>query len=173
MKIILCFLIFLICTNGVEAQKEVSVTGTVISAKNRTPLSGVTFTVKGTSVSTISAEDGTFSLVVPKKHVIVISHVGYVKKELNVDSVNSSVTIALSENALTMNDVIVSTGYQQIEKTNTTGSYEKINNELFNRSTGTSILSRLDGITGSVLFDTKWNFRRIRKTKNISYRYKY
>jgi TonB-linked SusC/RagA family outer membrane protein len=155
MKIILCFLIFLLSRNSAEAQKELIITGTVISAKDQKPLWGVTLTVKGTLISTTSGEHGTFSLKVQKNQVITISHVGYEKKELNADSISSPVTIILSESAITMNDVVVSTGYQQMKKANTTGSYEKINSELFNRSTGTSILSRLDGIAGSVFFDKR------------------
>jgi TonB-linked SusC/RagA family outer membrane protein len=42
---------------------------------------------------------------------------------------------------------IVSTGYQKIPKERATGSFDLIDNNLFNRSTGTGIISRLNGVS--------------------------
>ena len=156
MKIIICFAILFISLKRVHAQENLHINGTVISAAELKPLPEVSIIVKGTKISTTSGDKGSFSLWVPKGHTIVISHVGYTTKELKTDSLSSEpFTIILSQIAVTLNNVTVSTGYEQMNKSSTTGSFEKIDKDLFNRSTSTSILSRLDGIAGSLLFDNR------------------
>jgi TonB-linked SusC/RagA family outer membrane protein len=154
MKQILCFSIALLLMNNIMAQQILRISGTVKSASEQKALSGVSLRVQGTNFSTVSGIEGNFSMNVPKNKTLVISHVGFTTKEINTDSLGMEpLVIFLAEKAITMNNVIVSTGYEEFNKGKTTGSYEKIDNELFNRSTGTSLLSRLDGIAGSVLFD--------------------
>lgn len=55
----------------------------------------------------------------------------------------------------TLDTVIISTGYQQVPRERSTGSFVQINNELLNRRTGTDILIRLEGISSGVLFDRR------------------
>lgn len=154
MKQILSFCIVLLLMNNVNAQQSFQVSGKVLSANEHQLLSGVNITVKGTKIGTVTDQAGSFSLSVPRKHSLIISYVGFESTEIKTDSIGTQpLTIYLTENALTMNDVVVSTGYQQMNKERATGSFEKIDNNLLNRSTGTNILSRLDGIAGSVLFD--------------------
>ncbi|HEX8334150.1 MAG TPA: TonB-dependent receptor plug domain-containing protein, partial [Segetibacter sp.] len=61
---------------------------------------------------------------------------------------NGPIVIGMTENVATMNEVTVSTGYQDLRKESATGSYDKINNALFNRRVSTDVLTRLEGITG-------------------------
>lgn len=169
MKIILSISIALLLMNNATAQQLLRISGTVISATDKRPLSGVSLAVKGTDISTVTGKEGDFSILVFKKSVLVISHVGYAIKEINMDTiVTRPLTILLTESSITMDEVTVSTGYQEITKQSATGSYEKINNDLFNRSTGTSILSRLNGIAGSVLFDRRKGKEDDMKIRGIS-----
>src|SRR5690606_10924 len=64
-------------------------------------------------------------------------------------------TTASVRDTLAIEEVQVNTGYQRIPKERATGSFEFIGNDLFNRSIGSDILSRLDGITNSTLFDKR------------------
>ncbi|MGN6196183.1 MAG: SusC/RagA family TonB-linked outer membrane protein [Ginsengibacter sp.] len=142
--------------NNLSAQELTRITGTITSAKEHKAITGVSITVQRTSIATITDDNGFFSIPVPKNHLLVISHIGYSTVEINTDSIrNSILNIQLFESAVMMNDVTVSSGYQQINKVTSTGSFEKIDNDLFNRSTGTSILSRLDGTAGAILFDRR------------------
>src|SRR5690606_41336729 len=54
-----------------------------------------------------------------------------------------------------IDEVLVSTGYQNIPKERSTCSFELIDNELLNRSVGTDILSRIENVSNSVLFDRR------------------
>ena len=154
MKLILCFSIVLFMMSNLNGQQLLRINGTVSSATDHKALYGVSIAVIGSDISATTGKDGNFSITVPINKILVVSHVGFKPKEINTDSmVSSPITIVLYESAITMNDVVVSTGYQQMNKETTTGSFEKIDNKLFNRSTGMSILSRLDGTAGSILFD--------------------
>lgn len=50
---------------------------------------------------------------------------------------------------------MVSTGYETLPRERITGSFEHIDEQLFNRSVGMDVLSRLDGITTALHFDKR------------------
>ncbi|MBB2953808.1 SusC/RagA family TonB-linked outer membrane protein [Sphingobacterium sp. JUb56] len=85
------------------------------------------------------------------------SHVGYKQVTLAVNSVASkiSTTIRMRQIDNVMDEVLINTGYYTIPKERATGAFSHIDNELLNRTNGTSILDRLEGITNSVLFDRR------------------
>lgn len=153
MKQLIFFLMTVLLMSIIQAQ-NIRISGTVSAYPGNKMITGASLTLRGTRIATLSADDGSFSLLAPKGHTVIVSHVGFATQEISVDTLGSTpVQVILLENALTMAGVTVSNGYEHLQKIHTTGSYTKIDNELFNRSTGTSILSRLDGVASSVLFD--------------------
>src|SRR5687768_9141159 len=93
-NISLFFLIsFLLGGFQVFAQQQV--TGRVTSAGN-SAIPGVTVTVKETSVSSLTNDNGQFTIVAPPASTLVISHIGYNTVEIPVNS-RSVVNIQLSE----------------------------------------------------------------------------
>lgn len=80
-----------------------------------------------------------------------ITHVGYNPKTIEIDhSTPALLIVPLMPSNSVLDDVSVSTGYQTLPKERATGSFESIDNELLNRSTGFDILSRLEGVTSSL-----------------------
>ncbi len=145
--------LFFLFTNC-YAQQLLRISGTVTSSANEEPLGGASLTVKGTRISIITGSDGSYSMAVPKGHLITVSNIGYGAKEINTDTITGgNMDIVLTQKNITLSNVTVSTGYQQINAGRATGSFTKVDNQLFNRSTGTTILDRLDGVTPSVFFD--------------------
>src|SRR5690606_31154815 len=69
-------------------------------------------------------------------------------------------TLVPNENIL--EEVEVSTGYQTIPAERATGSFVRVDNELLNRSVGTNILDRLEGVSSGVLFDRRAGLTDIR-----------
>ncbi|SEN69445.1 TonB-linked outer membrane protein, SusC/RagA family [bacterium A37T11] len=59
------------------------------------------------------------------------------------------------KDTIQLQEVTVSTGYQSIPKERATGSFVFIDSALFNRSVSTDVLSRLKGVTPSLLFDER------------------
>jgi TonB-dependent starch-binding outer membrane protein SusC len=140
--------IFLL-SNNLSAQKNIS--GKVFDDQSKMPLAGVTVTPnKGTAVTTDST--GFFQLSPTwNLSTLSFSSIGYFPLELNVKSFKNG-TVYLKPNAVMIDEVTVSTGYQQLPKERSTGSFDKIDNQLLNRSTGSDVLSRLEGVSSSLYF---------------------
>ncbi|MGI8582642.1 MAG: STN and carboxypeptidase regulatory-like domain-containing protein, partial [Chitinophagaceae bacterium] len=127
--------------------------GRVLNEKNE-PLEGITVTLKGTKVATQTDANGFFELKdIGENAVLSFTSVNTEPYEVKVNG-NKDLTIKLKIRVSSLNDVTVevNTGYQQILKESATGSFEKIDNNLFNRSVSTDVLSHLDGIASSVYF---------------------
>lgn len=136
-------------------ESDIPVQGRVVSVADSLPLPGASVTIKGTLTGTITDPEGRFALSAPEGAVLVISYIGYTTREVPVNAA-TSLTIALEEDYLTLGEIeVYSTGYQELPAERATGSFEHVDNELFNRSTGTDVISRLEGVTNSVLFDRR------------------
>src|SRR5690625_2987902 len=158
MKKYILFIVGFSClASGIEAQQiaQHAITGTVLSSKDGTPLPGASLYLKNSKTSAISASGGDFSLnITTLPDTLVISRIGYKKaKIVIVDSAVSPLTITMDISNTALQQITVSTGYQNIPKERATGSFDFIDNKLLNRSVSPDILSRLKGVTSGLLFD--------------------
>ncbi len=159
------YLLVLLFSQQLFAQK-VMYSGTVVN-KNNEPLEAVTVNVKGAKLTAITNQEGKFTISVPTDHpVFIFSHIGYKTTEVTGNSL--VLQIIMEENTVTIKGVTVSTGYQELSQSTSTGSYEKMNNELLNYKTGSNVLSRMDGLLPSVLFDKRNNAANDIKIRGIS-----
>jgi TonB-dependent starch-binding outer membrane protein SusC len=102
-------------------------TGKVSNAQ-KSPLGGVTVTIKNTKTSTATTNDGTFTLSSPiEKAVLVFSSVGFQTREIAATA-GIPVEVELKEEAQGLTDVVV-VGYGTQRKTELTGSVSSIRNE--------------------------------------------
>ncbi|WP_099463796.1 SusC/RagA family TonB-linked outer membrane protein [Parabacteroides provencensis] len=88
------------------------------------PLMGASVAVKGTTNGTMTDMDGNFSLSVSPGSVLVITYLGYLPKEITVDSKNTY-NIVLAENSQMIDDVVV-VGYGTMKKQNLTGAVSAV-----------------------------------------------
>ncbi|RZK51739.1 MAG: hypothetical protein EOO59_14600, partial [Hymenobacter sp.] len=93
-------------TTTATAPQNVPVSGRVTDAKGE-PLPGVTVLVKGTTIGTSTAADGSFSLSVPENSTLVFSSVGFKNQEIPVTGATSSLTVRLSDDQQALNEVVV------------------------------------------------------------------
>ncbi len=134
---------------SVQAQVR-EITGKITDQKDGTPLVGATITVKGTSVSTATGVDGTFSISVPAgAKTLVISSVGFNQKEVAVTD-NIAVSLAAGDNALS--EVVV-VGYGTKIKRDITGSVARVGAKELNNTPVTSFESALQGRAAGVLVE--------------------
>ncbi|GGD65453.1 hypothetical protein GCM10011514_31880 [Emticicia aquatilis] len=84
--------------------------GTVTDANTKEPLIGVSVQVKGKVIGTITNSKGEFAFNVstPPPFSIVISSVGYESQEVSVSGNSASINIALKEQAVLGQEVVVS-----------------------------------------------------------------
>jgi TonB-dependent starch-binding outer membrane protein SusC len=125
---LLCMAALLVFTNVSMAQTR-TVKGKVTDSKGD-GVPSATITVKGTSTSTSSAADGTFSLSVPSgSRTLVISSVGFDTKEV---SVSDNITVTLDAKNAALNEVVV-VGYGTRKVKDATGSVANITPKDFNK----------------------------------------
>lgn len=135
--------------------KQIIVNGKVVDEKGN-GLRGATVRLKDGKTVVSTNSDGDFRISVPYVNsVLTISYTGYTSKDVTVINDNSvKILISLVPAVNSLEKVeIVSTGYQSVPKERATGSFEKVNNTLFNRTVTTDVLSRLEGVTNGILFN--------------------
>jgi len=104
------------------AQEKIS---GIVTGANGEPLNGASITVKATTVSTVTKEDGSFSIAAKKGDVLVFSFVGYISTEIKLLSATSVPKVALRPNAVNLDEVIL-TGYTYQKVKEITGSISSV-----------------------------------------------
>lgn len=130
-----------------------NISGTIRDAESGLAIAGVTISVKHQSLQTTSNPDGSFTIEASMKDTLLITHVGYTLQELPLLSASFPLRIVLEPDARTLENVVVSTGFQQVPKERSTGSFEFIDNKTLNLQVGSGIIDRLNGVASGVLFD--------------------
>lgn len=137
-----------------ELPPAIDVHGKVTDESGK-PAAGVAVRIKGTNKGTTTNDNGEFALTaVDTKATLVFSSVNMETFEIQVSG-QSDLLVKLKSKTTALGEIIigsVNTGYQSIPKERAVGSYSVVDSARFHREVSTNILSRLDGITSSVLF---------------------
>lgn len=127
-KKLLLVLCLLLGSLNLMAQNKI-LTGKIVGAKDDMPVPDATVSVKGTSNSVATSSDGSFSISVNSTKVtLVISSVGYAKKEIVVNANQNNLTIPLESKESLLGEVVV-VGYGTQKKSDLTGSISSIKGE--------------------------------------------
>jgi TonB-linked SusC/RagA family outer membrane protein len=87
--------------------KAITVTGTVVSATDQSPLPGVNVIIKGSNEGTITDINGSYSLEVEGEGaILVFSYVGFLSEEIEVGS-QSVIDVSLAESIEALEEIIV------------------------------------------------------------------
>lgn len=148
-------ILLLLGQGKLTAQNKIS--GSVIDAQTKAPLSGATVTSQAAHKTVITNDEGVFAITVADTDSLIISSVGYVTQKFFVHATRLPVVIELHQLINNAGDVVVSTGYQKISKERVTGSFDYIDNKLLNRSVNTNIINHIENLTPGVLFDHTTN----------------
>lgn len=146
-KSLLFFCFFLFASISGVAQTKINVKG-VVSDTNQEPLIGATILVKGTSQGTVTGVDGSFNLTVPAKSTLVVSSIGYQKKEVTVSG-QGIMQIILEETVQAMDEVVV-VAYGTAKKSSFTGSMASVSSEKLTKLTQSNAAAALQGMSAGV-----------------------
>lgn len=122
-----------ISVNGKTAEVKPSyivqqgITGTVRD-KSGNALAGATVTVRGTTITTQTASDGSFRINAALDATLVVRYVGYETTEVAVNGRNT-VTVTLSPNEKQIEEVVVTGMGQRLDKRLFTGATSQISGE--------------------------------------------
>jgi TonB-linked SusC/RagA family outer membrane protein len=120
----LLVILFIFMETGV-ASAQSPVTG-VIRDQDGKPVAGATITLKGKKISTVSAEDGTFTIAAGAGDLLQITSVNFESYEERIGSNARNMRIRLNNKTSTLNDVVV-VGYGTVKKSDLTGSVAVVN----------------------------------------------
>lgn len=114
-----------------------------------------TITIKGKNISVSTDADGYFELKdVDQDATLIITSVNIENYEIKVRGRSDLGVIVTRTKIIEGENVQVNTGYQQLPKERATGSFSQPDKKMFNVRVSTDVLSKLEGITSSVLFNT-------------------
>lgn len=124
-----------------ESRPPVDVTGTVTDARNA-PLAGATVTVKGTKTSTVTDQNGRFSLKgVADNAIIQVSYSGYLTEEVSAKAAGK---VVLREQINQLTDVVV-VGYGTAKKRDLTGAVVQVKAAQLENENARSVQDMLRG----------------------------
>ena len=134
-------------TQVVQAQ-DIQVKGRVVDQSGN-PLPGTAVYVKGTTVGTVTDNDGNFTLSAPSDAVLTASFIGYNAAEVSIAG-NSNVGDIVLEDDATELDQIVVVGYGTQKKVDLTGSVAIVDADELKKVSNSNISTMLQGKVAGV-----------------------
>lgn len=140
--ILLAVLVCMLTTSLCFAQDR-KLTGKLVN-ESGTPLPGASVSIKNSKISTITDENGNFSLMAPANaQTLVFSYLGMEPQQVAIGS-TTNFNIRLKESATTLSNIVV-VGYGTVKKSDLTGSVARLEREEFIRDAPTNILQAMQG----------------------------
>ncbi|MEX2404958.1 MAG: SusC/RagA family TonB-linked outer membrane protein [Balneolales bacterium] len=129
---------------GTGLAQSQTVEGTVSDAEVGDALPGVNIQVKGTNVGTTTDLDGQYSIQIEGPgSVLVFSYVGYVSEEINAGD-QDVIDVAMEPDFARLDEMIV-VGYGSVQRSDLTGSVERIDSETFQNQSVSQVGEMLTG----------------------------
>ena len=123
---------------------DTTISGVIVNAETRQPLSNVSISVQGKKSGTTTDNNGHFTLTLHNlSGVLIISSVGYEVQQLPLDG-RTSFSIALKVESKSMNDVVV-IGYGTKKKIDLTGTVNSLEADEIVRSKATNAQEAMQG----------------------------
>lgn len=143
------FLIAVLALPTATVAQDVRVMGTVTSEDTGAPVVGVSVSVRGTAINTLTSRAGQYSLLVPSANdTLVFSFIGYGQVEEPIGG-RSVVDVSLRVEAVQMRGLVV-TGYGTQQRRDVTGSIARVDGadltEVATPSVAQSLQGRVAGV---------------------------
>lgn len=138
----------------------INVTGKIVDSETGKGIPKATIKLKNSNRMVISDDNGTFRFFgLQDDDILVVSFIGYVNQEMKA---RNGMVVKLLATTRVLEDVIVSTGYQQIKQATATGSYVVVTEKEIQSTPSVNLMDRLDGRVPGVKFNIRGNSIEIR-----------
>ncbi len=150
---LMCLTVLCLLLPQVSGAQQATVRGQVVDAKTNETLPGVSVSIKGTAVGTITDLDGKYQLNVGQGATLVFSYVGMTTQEIPVGN-RSVINVSLQAVSFDVEQVVV-VGYGTQKKANLTGAVANVdvNKTLASRPI-TDVGRALQGATPGLIITT-------------------
>ena len=105
-----------------------TVTGTVVSVTDNSPIPGVTVTLKGKTQGTVTDSDGKFAINAEPSDVVVFSFIGLETYEQQVGT-STDLKVSMTQSIESLQEVVI-VGYGEQKKTNITGAVAAVDTKV-------------------------------------------
>lgn len=142
-KLLLSLMAVLLVSVTVMAQTR-TISGRVTDS-NGEPIPNASVVVKGTSIGTVTLEDGRYSLAIPNNaRTLVVSAIGMAAQEATIGAGNTY-NFRLSSESADLDEVII-VGYGSARKrTDVAGAFTKVDGEVVNNKPSANMLDAIQG----------------------------
>ena len=110
-------LVMFMCLNVLAQQ---TITG-IVKDESGSAIPGASVIIKGTSIGTVTDADGAFKISGRPDDMIVVSFIGYKQQEILIGQ-QTVVDVKLAEDVQTLEEVVVSIGYGEVQRKDMTGA---------------------------------------------------
>lgn len=140
-------MLILLTSITLTAQNNIRISGR-ITGQDGQPVVKATIQVKGGTTGTSSDDKGLFEIMAPSNATLIISSVGFEKKEVAVQGQTSlSVTLAPSGNSM---DEVIVVGYGTQKKRDITGAITKVSAATLLQTASPNVIDQLKGHAAGV-----------------------
>ena len=151
MKKYLLTLVMLAVGLSLSAQ-SLSLRGTVTSSEDGSPMPGVAVILDGSSVGTLTDNDGKWSLEVPDKGILLFTFLGYADHREQIGN-RSVIDVVMHPDATQLEELVV-IGYGTVKKSDLTGAVSSVKGEELKRAPVASVGQALQGKVAGVTVTT-------------------
>jgi len=124
----------------------------IYDAHNRQAIAGAGIHISPGNISQLSGSDGNAVVNLQRgNYTLWVNSLGHQKQQLELQFTGDTLLrIGLVPQALQLDSVVVSTGYQTLAKERATGSFTLVDNKRYNEQIGANVLERLRYIANGV-----------------------
>ena len=133
-----------------QQPQQIDISGTVTSATGE-HLRGVTVRVRGSATSTVTDDNGKYTLTAPSDGVLTFGLIGFRGVGANIGG-RTTINVSM-ERAISVLPEVVVTGYSTQKRTDITGAVTSVDLGSVERQSSASVLQRLDGRVPGVTID--------------------
>ena len=145
MKRLVSFLLLMALGTLVLFGQARQITGTVVSAEDGAPLPGVSVTVKGTTIGTITDGSGQYQIDVPgDSDVLAFSFVGLASQEISIGG-QSRIDVTMEADLLQLDEVVVTALGVSREKKSLGYAVQEVDGEEINQVKTDNLVNALSG----------------------------
>ncbi len=130
--------------------QSTTVSGTITDGQNKQTLAGISVTVKGKVIGTITGTNGNFSLTTTTAppFTLVVSSIGYKTQEVEVTASKAGLDITMEEQAVMGNEVVVSASRVEESVLQSPVSIEKMDIRAIQQAAAPSFYDALRNLKG-------------------------
>jgi len=143
------FVVLLPNSANLKQQQDI-ITGRVTDATTGEPLPGANVVISGTTMGTVTLEDGSYSISIPDRDVsLVFTFMGYNSEEVPVED-KTEINVALLPNIEMLTEMVV-VGYGTLRRMEVTGSIATVDSEELTTNPAANTTELLTGRLAGVI----------------------